>query len=795
MFKKLFLVLVLFVAIIYGNTVTKSYSFTETPQVKDGKVYLDGCHLRYTHFAPSVVEKPVVLLLPDGQEAVSVDVAYEGKVVLQGEYELNPVFPGVRIDAPPPARSFYETRSEVYTRNEFYPPIKRSQWFNNQYKNGHPIVITTVNPVQYNPVTSQIQYYKNITVTVHTQPQEKAVAAFCTPSIKSELASMVDNPEAVANLANREQRAGEYEYLIITTDALKDAWGTFVTFNAERCLRTKIQTVAYINANGTGSDLQQKIRNYIKGEYTNNKITYLMLGADDATTVADDCAARLFGCKFWDHDQTSTANLHEESDIPADMYYECLDGEWKKTGDPYYGAPGSQDMTWEVFSGRFPADNATHLNAMIAKTTGYSKTPVAAEIRKLYLAGNYLWTNNGIVCTGGQNVDEHIGTCNANGYTTIGFNASEWAIQKLYEQSADQWTIAQLRSGLKTHKPTMYLHDGHGNEQYVWCEQTGGVTTTNYPQNGGSAGNYMIAISGACLPGAFAKAQDCIMEAFAKLTTGFVATISNAKSGWGDNDGTDGCTHRPYRYQIDGLFNPAKKMHHLGRLHAHGKESVKDIVLNTDLNTPPYFYCITYCIYETILMGDPALSVWTNTPQTMTATYPTPLSSTTFTWETGQPYTWVALVNNTTSEIIATQLTGIDGKCSITSAELTAYINANPSGTLKVRAKAHNYYPFEGTLPIGGQGILDKSNTFKFISAVKANGSKVNVSYVLPSDAKVSVALYNSKGMLVRNVGAGHQNAGQHNTIIDCPDLGCGLYYCRLSVDNKTMNNKVFLSK
>jgi hypothetical protein len=391
-------------------------------------------------------------------------------------------------------------------------------------------------------------------------------------------------------------------------------------------------------------------------------------------------------------------------------------------------------------------------------------------------------------------VEEHLDVCDVNGYETTGFPSEAWDIERLYENSADEWDVSDIRSGLKSHKPAFYIHDGHGNPSYVWCEQTRNVNSTNYPQNGGDKGNFFIAMTGACLPGAFDENADCIMEAFAKLNTGIVASISNDKSGWGDNDGTDGCTHRPYMYLTDALFNDTLKMHHMGRIHARGREANGHIALNSTLNTEPYFYCIVYCMYETVLLGDPALSVWTDTPKDMQASYPTPLNSTTFAWETGGAYTWVALVDDQ-GKIIATQLTGKDGKCSITTQALTDYVTANPNGNLKVRAKAHNYLKFEGDLPIATTAILDKNNIYKFTSSFNSSSKLTNISYTLPKNGVVSLALYNSKGSVIRNIVNKYQSAGQYKETINNADLSNGIYYCRLNADGKTMISKFVVAK
>ena len=56
--------------------------------------------------------------------------------------------------------------------------------------------------------------------------------------------------------------ADDYEYLIVTTEALGNLYGDFFEFNKRRCLRTRVGTIDYIKANYPGNDDAEKLRNY-----------------------------------------------------------------------------------------------------------------------------------------------------------------------------------------------------------------------------------------------------------------------------------------------------------------------------------------------------------------------------------------------------------------------------------------------------------------------------------------------------------------------------------------------------
>lgn len=102
------------------------------PVVKDGKVFLEGCDRSNVAFSPAVVLKQVRLLLPDGEKAVSYKVTCSDPVFLEGEYDIVPVEASGRLSVDPPA-GIKGKRSEVYSRDEFFPAKPNSDRFFTQY--------------------------------------------------------------------------------------------------------------------------------------------------------------------------------------------------------------------------------------------------------------------------------------------------------------------------------------------------------------------------------------------------------------------------------------------------------------------------------------------------------------------------------------------------------------------------------------------------------------------------------------------------------------------------------------
>ena len=797
MVRKIFFCLLIPGLVFLYADIEKVFRFEE-PQVVNNAVSLKNCRTSRQGFAPLVAVKPVLLMLPVGQEAVSFEVTYSAPILLNGEYYLKPFIPNVNASSGPNAE-LHNRKSAAYETNEFLPAAVRSNWFTTQYKNGFPILVSSVNPVQYNAVMGKIQYYKEITITVRTQQaQRSTLPVVCNSYTKSLLQTLVDNKEAVAAVPVTQKEADDYEYLIITTDALKDSWGELVELNKRRAMRTEIQTIDYIKANMTGEDDAAKMRAYIKQEYTEDKIVFVVLGGD-VTTNASNIPHREFRAQMYDCTVTPE-RFKDEKDIKADMYYGTLDGDWKGTNQ-YYGEPGTQDMFWEVYVGRFPVDNTTDLNNMINKTKKYSENPVVAEAKNLLLAGNFMWDDYGVDVWGGDYVEQFLDVCTANSYTTHGYPSASWNVERIYDKNGD-WTISQFRSLVNSHKPAWIDHMGHGNDTYSFKETNTGVTN-NYYQNNGTNANFFIIVTSACYPGNFVY-NDCLLEQFVKLENGAVGCIGCSKSSWGSDFGTDGSTQRPYRYMHDAVFNPAKRVHFFETGHAMGKEANAEIVLNTTVNDAPYYGSITYCVYETNVLGDPALSRWTETPMQWSQLPEYTATATEFTMKT-PPYTWVALLDEN-GVFITTQLTGYtydadtsfdvqDSTCKINDDLYKNYIAANPGKKIKVRIKAHNYLPYEGEANVTTGIFSTNSDALPIGYAIKPFGKYFRIQYTLSNEEFINISIYNSKGTLIKTVINSNQGAGKHSIDLNNQDFSNGVYYCKLKTGNTRGVKKLFITK
>lgn len=796
MFKNL-LVFLIIPGLLFSAEIQKVYKFG-TPHVANGRVYMKDCRLARGAFAPKTVIKPVKLLLPYGHKAVSFDVQYGNPITLKGEHELQPFRPSGRISVGPPA-GYYTKRSPEYLSNRFYPAAVRSQDFNIQYKNGHAIFITKLNPVQYNAMTGKLRYFENISVTVHTEATRGAPTYRCTPFIKSQLLSMVDNTEAVSGLKMTTKDADDYEYLIVASSSLANSYSPFVEFNKRRCLRAKVETIQNITSSTSGRDNADKLRNFIIKQYTDHNIVYVLLG-HDATTVP----LRGLRAQMYDYG----TDFYDDKKIPADLYFSCLDGTWQKPGSSYYGEFGSEDIGWEVFASRFAVDNGNELNALMNKTIKYSEQPVNGQIKNNLIAGEYSWgpPQHPVECyTKYELVVLKDKIITKNGYTTWGFGDT-WLNTTLFEKDGD-WGSSDIIRRIRDRKITWINHGGHSNNTYTMHLNTSHLTNSNFTNNGIIA-NYFIAYAHGCYPGNF-EYGDCFGEVWTTITNGAVAFIANSRYGLGDDgtvspDGSDGSSPRFQRFFHDAIFR--KKIHYLEMMNAYSKEANIDYIIEADTRKRPYFGQMKYVCYEVNALGDPALSIWTENPKQWSELPKPKVGAAAFEMET-PPFTWVALLNSS-DEIITTQLTGYDtaswdttyipgnGHCKIEDAVYTNYVKEHPGEKLKVRIKAHNYLPYTAEVDIPNTFITNNyDNAIGFTSRLNVSGKLLRISYALPEKELVNISLYNSKGVLVRTLVNENQGVGKHFLTFNSADFNSGVYYCKLTFNNRKHVNKLIITK
>ena len=392
------------------------------------------------------------LLLPLGEEAVSISVKLAQPQIFTLDKALKPIaaqYPFSRMDLPAPVGP----NPAIYGSDAAWP-TQAHNGVNTQFLAGHPINFSAVCPFEYHPARNELIFYAAVTVLVETAPSAKAAAALellkqdeiTTQNLKK----AINNPDA---LPRYQTRTSGVEYLFIVDSAKYAQWLPLSDFYTQRGLNVMIKPVQEIISQTAGQDSQEKIRNYIIQMYQTNSLRYVLLAAD-----TDVIPHRGFYVNFTGGQQT-------DADIPADMYYACLDGNWNNDGDANWGEQYEADLTPEVALGRICYNNDTDIANQINKIMMYHVAPVEAETKTAFFAGEWLWDGP---TWGGDYMDEMIGGASTHGYTTVGVPTS-WNISTLYDRTygySEAWGAAEVRP-LLSQGANLVNHLGHSNTTYA----------------------------------------------------------------------------------------------------------------------------------------------------------------------------------------------------------------------------------------------------------------------------------------------------------------------------------------
>ncbi|HCX60460.1 MAG TPA: hypothetical protein DG355_07335, partial [Candidatus Cloacimonas sp.] len=133
-------------------------------------------------------------------------------------------------------------------------------------------------------------------------------------------------------------------------------------------MQVQMTAVSDIEESQNGSDLQEKIRNYIISIYETNPLRYVLLGGD----------TDLIPHRGFTVDMGSGGE--RDYDIPADMYYSSLDGNWNTDNDQYWGEEMEADLAPELAVGRICYNNDIEISNQINKIFLYQLLPVEDQI-------------------------------------------------------------------------------------------------------------------------------------------------------------------------------------------------------------------------------------------------------------------------------------------------------------------------------------------------------------------------------------------------------------------------------
>ena len=587
---------------VMAGSVEQTYYFGN-PSVRQTGEYqrfeLENTMLTALPGQPILPYRQVNLMLPPGESAIGIDFIFSDEVTLPGKYNLYPQQDVRPVSA---GRSGVFIKDNlVYGRNSLFPADPKGQLVA-AFLNGRSMALTSFTPVRYNPVTGQLSYYATVRVIVKTASDAKAEKALNNlVSENKEPFRLAENKEMDRSYSIKRIAASvKYDMLIITTAEFKNSFDGMQANYLKEGIISELVTLDSINETMTGVDIPEKIRNFIIQEYQLHGIQYVLLGGD-----TELIPHRGFYC------YVQSGSGYTDNNIPSDLYYSALDGNWNTDGDALWGEPGEEDLLPEIAVGRFSFSNASELEHMLNKSYKYQFTPVSGEFRNILMAGENLYQNP--ISWGSDYLNMLKGFHSENGYTTTGIPV-DFSFDNLYDEVSN-WNDQDLMNHLNLGRP-MLNHAGHSSKNYVMKLHDSDITNANFSGLNGVDHNFTIVYTHGCDCGAF-DFSDCIAEKIVSIDNFAVAFIGNSRYGWFNEGQTEGPSAHLHREYMDALYSDS--LNRIGRAHMESKITSAAWVTAPGQWEPGAF---RWCFYDCNLLGDPALAVFTDNPIPINTVFP-----------------------------------------------------------------------------------------------------------------------------------------------------------------------------
>lgn len=579
------------------SNITQTYFF-EQPTITQTRINNDVYdHILMTDATgtgetgePNLPRYGVTLLVPQGSQVTAIMVTPGRQISLGSGYHVDPVLQPVELSETAVSTSKPSLQTDIYASDSLFPSTLYSEIGTYSFR-GYDLLVLSLNPVQYRPLSGELLYSPEITVTIQTTP-----TGFTNPLYRGteqdqiEVAYKVDNPALIQSYIHPHpiNAATAYDLLILTTEELQSGFEPLKTAHDAQGLLTEIKTlndISSIPSQVTAED----VRDFIREEYVNSGISYVLIGGDD-----DIVPAKQLWVQAWQGG--------DSDDMPTDLYYSCLDGTYNfdeddRWGEPTDGDAGKDvDLVAEVYLGRACVGTSSEVTNFVQKTLTYMNIGGYSDGPALFV-GELLWgpPDYEEYTWGDDSMEEIINGSTTSGHNTKGFSSTVYDVDRLYDQLwgyPPGWPKSAIMQ--KINAGVRFInhlgHAGTGYDLRMVNDDVESLTNTMLP----------FIYSQGCYSGSF-DLGDCIAEAFTvKTTHGAFAGIWNARYGWGTPGSTDGPSQYYHREFWDAVFK--ENITSIGKANQDSREDSISKIKGS---------CMRWCYYQINLFGDPSLTIFT----------------------------------------------------------------------------------------------------------------------------------------------------------------------------------------
>lgn len=363
-----------------------------------------------------------------------------------------------------------------------------------QKQHGVQLLTLASYPVQYNPQNTRVNISEEYEITVLLKNDATSRDAHPLPQRVS-LEQRTLNKTALSSYPQKGERDSEqYDWLAISDifNTTSQAMNTLVKHREEQGLKCKVVDVATI---GTTA---QEIRTFIRNEYLNHGIKYVLLAGDETTIPP-------FRVNVYQ------GILIMMDTITTDLPYQCLDDEdWE---EKYYDEPVRGDFTAEVNIGRILCSSMFDFIHQTEKILTYEQLDSSDKALSTFL---------GL----GEKLDEDDWgkTFIENTHAIIPHSITK----ELLCEKDEMWYADDLVDTINSNKFTIVNHKGHAEPGSIMKLRDATAMSNEIP---------LFVKSIGCKPAAFHISPKTITERLTLGQYGFFAATLNTHYGWYSGNG------------------------------------------------------------------------------------------------------------------------------------------------------------------------------------------------------------------------------------------------------------------
>jgi len=590
----------------------------------------------------SLPVKPIRILLPPGSQLDEITLETSDKKLVQTNF-----YPTLGASL---RHIGVNTQSENTFSTISSDTDSLYEYIGTYFVRGYPVAYVNLYPVLFDPIDHSLYYYEWMNIEIHTKQAEHRTALRYDPNDVNHLASIIDNTDVLVEYellhpTSASNTKDEVDYMIITNEVLKntgyeDNLQYLSYVKNQRGITTDIVTVESIldneayHVNGTWGDnnpsnpfYQQpitmnysrfddtaaRIRNFIRYAYMELGTDYVLLAGDADTNNPNENiipARGLFANESGLPLISSQEGIAEEQDdIPSDIYYACLDGNFNSDFDAHFGESADRnhvtmqdeaDLLAEVYVGRAPVDSEIEVAYFVGKTINYEIQEDHPYLSKILFSGEYLGFPG--VSQFGGNYKDLVAPLVPEGYHIDYLYDRDWPMFDPEIPWSGGWKTTDVLQVINTATPHLINHDGHSYYAYNMRMTTNNILSLENIRP-------FFLYSHGCMAGGFDNplGYDCIAETMTVETPyGAFAAIMNARYGLGSENNLNSPSLALDISFYKALFTEG--IRELGRANHYSKE---DNIWQINENGIRWVY------YETNLFGDPELSIRDHSSQSI----------------------------------------------------------------------------------------------------------------------------------------------------------------------------------